>query len=166
MPRLPRARGNTLLVAMIMLAVLSAVGAASVMLASQERSNASAASRVDFLNACANAAQAKIWAEMSQYGMGYLGNAVSVSPMTLPDGTTLVGPAHYDSQKPDKTWPQVKDVIFKVDIAAAGGAMNERDCTNGGCGIVPLGQTHGMTAVCFDRHGRAHEIELAVKFAL
>ncbi len=37
---------------------------------------------------------------------------------------------------------------------------------NGGCGIVPLGQTHGMTAVCFDRHGRAHEIELAVKFAL
>jgi len=162
----PSSRGNTLLVAMILLAVLSAIGAASVMLASQERNNASAATRLEFLNACANAAQAKIWAEMSQYGMGYLGNAVTVSPMTLPDGTVLVGPAHYDSQKPDKTWPQVKDVTFKVDVAAGAGAINERDCTNGGCGIVPLGQTHGMTAVCFDREGRAHEIELAVKFAL
>lgn len=165
MPR-PSARGNTLLVAMILLAVLSAVGAAAVLLASQERRNAYVATRVEFLNACANAAQAKIWAEMSQYGMGYLGNAVSVTPMTLPDGTTLVGPAHIDSQKPDGTWPLVKDVTFKVDMAAGGGAMNERDCTNGGCGILPLGQTHGMTAVCFDQQGRAHEIELSVKFAL
>ena len=166
MPRLPAARGNTLLVAMILLAVLSAVGAAAVTLSSQERNNATAASRVEFLNACANAAQAKIWAEMSQYGMGYLGNAVAVTPMPLPDGTTLVGPAHMDSKQADGTWPLVKDVTFKVDAAGTGGAMNERDCTNGGCGILPLGQTHGMTAVCFDRQGRAHEIELSVKFAL
>lgn len=166
MTRLPRPRGSTLIVAMILLAVLSAIGAAAVMLSSQERRNASAATRVEFLNACAHAAQAKIWAEMSQYGMSYLGNSVSVTPMPLPDGTVLVGPAHYDSKKSDGTWPVVKDVTFKVDMAAGGGAMNERDCTNGGCGILPLGQTHGMTAVCFDQQGRAHEIELAVKFAL
>jgi hypothetical protein len=165
MPRL-RARGNTLLVALILLAVLSAVAATAVTLSSQERTNAYAASRVEFLDACASAAQAKIWAEMSQYGMGYLGNAIAVTPMTLPDGTTIVGPAHLDSQKPDGTWPLVKDVTFKVDMAGGGGAMNERDCTNGGCGILPLGQTHGMTAVCFDREGRGHEIELSVKFAL
>lgn len=166
MPRPSASRGNTLLVAMILLAALSAVGAAAVMLSSQERTNAAAATRVEFLNACANAAQAKIWAEMSQYGMGYLGNAVAVTPMALPDGTTLVGPAHVDSKKADGTWPLVKDVTFKVDMAAGGGAMNERDCTNGGCGILPLGQTHGMTAVCFDRQGRGYEIELSVKFAL
>ena len=44
--------------------------------------------------------------------------------------------------------------------------MNERDCTNGGCGIVPLGQTHYVTVLCKDAFDRAHEVELAVKFAL
>ena len=163
---LPSPRGSALLVAMILLLVLSVIGAAAVRLSSQERNNAAAMTRVQFLNACANAAQAKIWAEMSQYGLGYLGSAVQVTPMTLPDGTTIVGPAHYDSKDASGNYPLVKDVTFKVETASTSGAMNERDCTNGGCGIVPLGQTNGMTALCTDAAGRSYEIELAVKFAL
>ena len=161
-------RGNTLLVAVVLLAVLSVVGAASVMLSSQERINASAKTRVDFLNACANAAQAKIWAEMGQYGLSYLGSTVSVTPMSLPDGTTVIGPAHYATADSHST-PQVNSVVFKVDTATAskpGASMNERDCTNGACGLMPLGSTYGMTAVCTDASGRAYEVELAVKFAL
>ena len=61
-------RGNTLLVAMILLTVLSLIGVASVRLSSEERNNAAAKSKVDFIEACANAAQAKIRAEMGSTG--------------------------------------------------------------------------------------------------
>jgi hypothetical protein len=151
--------------ALVLLGVLTVIGAASVLLASQERVNASSKSKIDFLNACANAAQAKIWAEMTQYGLSYLGSTVQVTPMNLPDGTTVVAPAHYGQL--DGTPPTVQSVTFKVESdSGEGNSMNERDCTNGACGLVPLGQTYGMTALCKDAAGREYEIELAVKFAL
>jgi hypothetical protein len=162
-PRHPR--GSALILAMILLGVLAIVGAASVMLSAQERMNAGATTRVEFLNACANAAQAKIWAEMAQYGLSYLGSTVRVSAMALPDGTTVLAPAHY-GQLSESTQPLVKDVSFSVKSSTGESAMNERDCTNGACGLVPLGQTWGVTALCVDLAGREYEVELAVKFAL
>lgn len=166
MPRpRPVSRGSALVLALVLLGVLTVIGAASVLLASQERVNASSKSKIDFLNACANAAQAKIWAEMTQYGLSYLGSTVQVTPMNLPDGTTVVAPAHYGQL--DGTPPTVQSVTFKVESdSGEGNSMNERDCTNGACGLVPLGQTYGMTALCKDAAGREYEIELAVKFAL
>jgi predicted membrane-bound mannosyltransferase len=158
-------RGSALLLALVLLGVLTVIGAASVMLASQERINAAAGNRLEFLNACANAAQAKIWAEMAQYGLSYMGSTVQVTPMTLPDGTTVIAPAHY-GQLSAASQPLVKDVTFTVKSDASGNAMNERDCTNGACGLVPLGSTYGVTALCIDRFDREFEIELAVKFAL
>jgi hypothetical protein len=151
--------------ALVLLGVLTVIGAASVLLASQERVNASSKSKIDFLNACANAAQAKIWAEMTQYGLSYLGSTVQVTPLHLPDGTVVVAPAHYGQL--DGAPPTVKSVTFKVESdSGEGNSMNERDCTNGACGLVPLGQTYGMTALCKDAAGREYEVELAIKFAL
>lgn len=158
-------RGNTLLVAMILLAVLSVIGATSVMLSSEERNNAAAKSKVDFIEACANAAQAKIWAEMGQYGMSYLGSTVTVTAADLPDGTRLVAPAHYGTVD-SATSALVKDVVFKVDTSSLEEtSMEERDRTNGGA-VMSVGSTWGITAVCRDPGGRAFEVELAVKFAL
>ena len=152
-----------MLVSLVLLLVLTSIGVAAVYLSSRERENAASVNKLEFLQACATAAQAKIWAEMSQYGLAYLGSAVQVSTMTLPDGTQFIAPAHYET--PGGPLPLVKDVTFKVETGA-GGVMNERDCTNGGCGVLPLGQTEYMTVLCVDRFNRAHEVELAVKFAM
>lgn len=158
-----RDAGSAMILSLVLLLVLTTIGVASVYLSSRERQNAAAVTKLQFLDACANAAQAKIWAEMSQYGLSYLGSAIQVTPMTLQDGTTFVAPAHY--QAPSDPLPLVSEVTFKVEDGSAG-VMNERDCTNGGCGIMPLGQTHYLTVLCRDRMNRAHEVELAVKFAL
>jgi hypothetical protein len=165
-PRLrPAPHGSALLLALVLLGVLTVIGAAAVLLSSQERLNASSATKVEFLNACANAAQAKIWAEMSQYGLGYLGSAVQVTATTLPDGTKVMAPAHY-GHIDAATAPLVSNVTFRAQSSASENILNERDCTNAACGLTPLGQTYGMTAVCKDAAGREFEIELAVKFGL
>jgi hypothetical protein len=150
---------------MVLLGVLTVVGAAAVMLSSRERSSAMAKTRLDSLNACANAAQAKIWAEMAQYGLGYLGSAVTVTPMDLPDGTRVVGPAHYGQHS--GTMPTVTSVTFRATLGEAEGSMDERDCTNSACGLG-LGRrtTYVVTALCRDQGGREYEVELALKFAL
>ncbi|HYD53571.1 MAG TPA: hypothetical protein VEA99_13130 [Gemmatimonadaceae bacterium] len=149
---------------MVLLLVLAAIAVATVSLSSQERTNAAAKVKVDFLEACANAAQAKIWAEMAQYGMGYLGSAVNVTSATLPDGTRIVAPAHASDANPSTNL--VKDVVFKHENSSGGGEVNERDCTNGACSLAGLGSTFELTAVCIDASGRRQELELSVKFAL
>lgn len=171
MPRTPsRPNGSALLLAILLLLVLSIIGAVAVSVASQERVNASAQARVEFLTACANAAQAKIWAEMAQFGLGYLGSTVTITPETLPDGTKIMAPAHYADFDPDATARLVKDVVLKHENSGGGtgasGSGEERDCTNGACGLVPLGSTYSMTAVCQDAAGRKYELELGIKFAL
>ncbi len=157
-------RGSALLLAIIMLLVLAAIATATIALSTQERTNAAAKAKTDFLAACANAAQAKIWAEMGQYGMGYLGSAVQVTRVTLPDGTILAAPAH--QRDDDPTTAVVKDVVFSHQLQGTTGDMSERDCTNRDCSGGGLGATYEMTAVCTDAAGRKQELELSVKFAL
>lgn len=161
-------RGSALILVMVMLLVMAVIAVATVSLSTQERTNAAAKAKVDFLEACAHAAQAKIWAEMSQYGMGYLGSAVTVTEATLPDGTRLIAPAH--SSDVDPFAHKVQDVVFEHTNNSGGGgfAIDERDATNrdfdgSGGGI---GSTFEMTAVCIDPSGRRQELELTVKFAL
>ncbi len=167
MVRNPRApRGAALPVAVILLAVLTAIAVAAVSLSTQERGNAVEDARSRFLQECANAAQAKLWAEMAQYGgTTYLGKEVAVTEIRLPDGTRIASPAHYDSRRADGTYPNVKDLVIKAQTEEAGGAT-EQDCTNAACGLVPLGSTHIVEAICVDAKGRALEIELGIKFAL
>jgi hypothetical protein len=153
---------------MVLLGALTVVGVAAVSLATRERSNAAAYARVDYALQCANAAQAKLWTEMAQSGMAYLGSGAAVSSLTLPDGTLIEAPAHYDSKKADGTMPAVKDVVVKVESATEG-TISERDCTNSACGLMPIGTTQIIFAHCrFEVGGRPleMEIELGIKFAL
>ncbi len=165
-PRTRSARGAALPLALILLGVLTAIAVAAVSLSSQERTNAADYSRVDFVNACANAAQAKLWAEVSYQSLAYFGSGLAVTSVSLPDGTRFTSPAHYDAGA-SGTMPIVKDVVLRVESSAGTGASaNERDCTNGACGLVPFGATQLVVAHCVDTRGRELELELGVKFAL
>jgi Tfp pilus assembly protein PilX len=164
--RTPRhERGSVLLTAMILLTVLMIIGVAAVRLASQERVNAAAKGKLEFSQSCANAAVAKIYAEMSNSGLGYLGGGLQVTAMPLPDGTTLTAPAHY-GQATGAAAPLVKDVTFRVESTTGSAQQAERDCTNKLCGPNDLGRTYNVTAHCKDAHGREAEVELALKFAI
>jgi hypothetical protein len=159
-----KARGAALPLAMILLAALTAIGVAAVSLATIERRNAAAYYHIDAVQECANAARAKIYAEMAQYGMAYLGASVAVTDIRLPDGTRVESPAHYDSRSGGVT-PIVKDVVVTMK-PMAGEAMAEQDCTNSACGIAPPGTINVVTAHCTDTQGREFEIEAGIKFAL
>lgn len=162
-PNARESRGAALPLALILLAVLTVIAVAAVSLSGQERVNAASYSRLDFVNECANAAQAKIWSELAYQGPGYFGAGIAISHVQLPDGTKLTSPAHYDST----STTLVKDVVLKVESSAGvGGDANERDCTNGACGLNPLGATQLIIAHCKDSKDRELEIELGVKFAL
>lgn len=157
-------RGAALPLALILLGVLTVVAMAAVSLSSRERVSAAAYSRIDFMTECANAAQAKLWAEMAYGGQAIFGSALQVTHVQLPDGTKITSPAHFDWKAGTTT---VKDVVLKVESSAGAGAdVNERDCTNSACGLMPLGATHLVVAHCVDRDDRELELELAIKFAL
>lgn len=158
------ARGAALPLSLILLAVLTVIAVAAVSLSGQERVNAASYSKLDFINECANAAQAKIWAEMAYQGTAYLSAPVAVTSVRLPGGSLITSPAHYDFQTNPRL---VKDVVLKVQSSSGvGGDVNERDCTNSACGLTPLGGTQMIMAHCVDQQGRALEIELGVRFAL
>ncbi len=159
------ARGAALPLALILLGVLTVIAVAAVSLSGQERVNAGSYSRIDFVNQCANAAQAKIWSELAA-NSGYLSAPVTVSYVKLKDGTKLTSPAHYDQSAS----ALVRDVVLQVQSGSGGaagtGPKGEQDCTNGKCGLVPLGSTQLIMAHCVDSRGRELEIELGIKFAL
>ncbi len=160
----PSERGAALPLAMIVLGVLTVVAVAAVSLSGQERVNAGAYSRIDFINECATAAQVKIWSELAYQGTGYMSSPVAVTSVKLPDGSLLTSPAHYDSTAGTTL---VKDVVLKVQASSGtGGDVNEADMTNRAGGLAPIGGTQLIIARCVDAHERALEIELAVKFAL
>jgi type II secretory pathway pseudopilin PulG len=162
-PRRPR--GNTLIVSMILLGVLSVIGVAAVSLSARERQNANAQKRYQTLIECANAAQAKIWAEVAHWGPGYLTSANPVTSITLPDGTKLTSPAHYLGD--GGSTPLVKDVVFTVPQGAGGGPNSEQDCTNQNCAMAAAGGApYGAVAHCVDANGREYEVELAFRLGL
>ncbi len=158
-------RGSALITAMVMLTVLTIVGVAAVSLSTQEQGNAAAKTRVDFVQACANAAQAKIWAEMSQAGLGYLTSNVTITPMGLPGSVTLV-PGHYDSEASTITVSQVTfgGASSAANVNAQSGV--DQDCTNRLCGLTnSSGGTRGIFVHCKDAKGREFEMEMAVQLA-
>ncbi len=163
MERAPDARphGAALPLALILLAVLTVIAVAAVSLSGQERINAGSYSRIDFVNECANAAQAKMWSELA-YSAGYLTAPVTVTSVRMKDGTKFTSPAHYD-QPPTAI---VKNVVLSVQSSSgAGASSSEQDCTNSACGLAPPGATQLVTAHCVDTRGRELEIEIGVRFA-
>ena len=152
-------RGNVLLVVVVLVAILSILGVTAVGLGARERINAAGKGKVEFDQACANAATAKIFAELAANGLGFLGNGgATVTKITLPDGS-VVQPGHIGSDL-----SKVSDVAFRV--VSSGGTQVERDCTNKLCGPSDLGHTYNVTAHCKDTSGRESEIEIALHFAI
>lgn len=169
-PRLRRARGNMLVVAMILLAVLSVVGVSAVMLSSEERRNASSKARRDALEACARAAQAQVWAEVAKYGPTYLkSGTLVVAPATLPGGVTVRAPAHYSDTTPDTGAVQVDSVVVQFDQGVSDGSLaTASDLTNRAVAIDQLGsgKAYRVVARCRDGKARELEVEFAMRFTL
>lgn len=161
-PQTPR--GAALPLALILLAVLTVVAVAAVSLSGQERVNAAAYSRVDFVNQCAHAAQAKMWSEIAVSGSVFLNQPLAVTEIALPDGSKLTSPAHYDTAVGTTL---VKDVVLTAKCGGGtGGEMAERDCTNNPCSPFAGGGCQTIGVRCVDPSGRTLELELGVRFAL
>jgi type II secretory pathway pseudopilin PulG len=149
---------------MILLVVLTVVGVAAVSASTRERSAAGAKSRHDRLLACARAAQAKIWAEIAMQGPGYLTGTSPVTAISLPDGTQLAAPSHYDTLVDGSI--QAGKVTLVIGDGANGGQLPPTaNLSNQGAVANPVGQVNRVTARCIDSFGRPFEVELAVRFA-
>jgi len=165
-PKTTSARGSTLLLAMVLLAVLSLVGVAAVSLASQERANVSAKARRDLQVACANAARMVIYAELAKHGSSYLSGTTAPPTVTLPDGTVL-SQAHYDTPAavtvqqitPERTLP------VSSDPKSAGTADLTNTFETKGSNPSTV-QGYEVVAKCADAKGRQLEVEFVVAFSL
>jgi hypothetical protein len=158
-------RGSTLLFALVLLGVLTALAVAAVSLGSRERANAASKVRLDQLQACAAAAEAQLWAELARFGTGYLGSERGVGAVTLPDGRRLAAPAHYGTNLDGSV--RVRDITMTVKDGAGGSSATRRaDRTNTIVWKSMGGDPTRVTATCIDRDGREFEVELAVRFAL
>lgn len=159
-----RSGGSVLLLAIILLLILTVLGVGVVRMSSKERTGALTKSKYDRLVACAHAAQAKIWAEVAMYGPGYLTGTQAVTAITLPDGSSLAAPAHYDT--PVDGSVAVKDVTLVIADGASGSSLPAAsDRSNAGGATVPTGQANRVVARCTDAFGRTFEVELGVRFA-
>jgi len=165
MPRNQQTRqtGGALLLTVILIAVLTILGVGAIAASSRERENAFAKSKYDRVVACARAAQAKIWAEIAVFGPGYLTSTRGITEVTLPDGTRLAAPAHYDTAAN----VEVQKVTLVVPEGAGGQQMPKAaNLSNSGGATVPIGTVNRVVARCIDAFGRPYEVELAVRFAL
>ncbi len=164
--RIPPARGSTLIVALILLAVLSVLGVAAVSLASRERQHAAGKARVDALLACAQAARAQVWAEVARYGPGYFTSARALdAPIDLSGYGHLAAPAHYDST----TAMHVDQVVAAFDKGTSDGAPAPMvNLTNGAPGGESLlgGRAYRITARCTNSRENSFEVEFSMRFAL
>lgn len=162
--RAPAPRGNTLIIAMIMLTVLSIIGVAAVSLSTQERRNAGAAKEQDAAVLCANAAQAKLWAEISARGTGYLSktNTMTVTSIKLIDGRQLWAPAHFGST----TTTPVGSGVGTGSAGSSTGLATDVNVSNTMLGGTGSGAGTWFTARCVDDNGREHEVEFGFRFAL
>ena len=163
------------LIAMILLAVLSVLGVSAVTLSSEERRNAAAKARHDALQACARAAQARIWAEVARYGPTYLKSGVLVAtPESLPGGMSARAPAHYSSSTTNATPDDgsaiaVNSVVVQFDQGVSDGSLaTASDLTNRAVAIDQLGsgKAYRIVARCKDSKGRELEAEFSMRFTL
>lgn len=162
----PPARGSTLVISLILLAVLAALGVAAVSLGSRERQHAAGKARVDALLSCAQAARAQVWAEVARHGPGYFGSTRALDqPIDLAGYGQLAAPAHYDST----TSMHVDDVVAAFAKGASDGAPAPIvDLTNGAPGGDSLlgGNVYRISARCTDSRGNSYEVEFSMRFAL
>lgn len=165
MPPRAHPRGTTLILAMILLAILAAIGVAAVRLGSQERVNASAKGRRDMLVACAHAARIRLFEMLDAKGPGYMQSTEIPASITLPDGTELTAPAVPTGSPKDGG--TVVDIVELRQLLTAK-ATATRDLTNTMIDPRALSNSlgYGILARCRDSKGRELLAEFQIKFAL
>ena len=146
---------------MILLTVLTVAAIAAISLTSRERDNAAAQSRYQRLVECASAAQSMIWAQLARYGTSYIGSSLPVGVVTLPDGTQLAAPVHYD-QNPATTFANVS---YSVQGGGGGDQTRDEDCTNRLCGQRGSGNPVVIVARCTDASSQQRQFEVELTFA-
>lgn len=159
---LPPPRGSALLITVMLLMVLGVAGVAVLSLTSRDRRNASAQARYQALVECGSAAQAVIWAQLARHGTRYIGSKLPVGVLTMPDGTQLAAPIHYDRATSDS----FADVSYTVVSGGGGAALADVDCSNRLCGQTGGGGPVVIMARCTDPRSRQYEVELSFAFAL
>jgi hypothetical protein len=117
------------------------------------------------MQACANAAAAKIWRELGVAGTasGLLNSDATVTSIRLADGTLLTAPAHYDQG----ATASIKSVV--TTSKTGGGNFStggERNRTNVFRSFSPTTGVQFFGVLCTDSMGRQLELELGMKFAL
>jgi Tfp pilus assembly protein PilX len=153
----PPERGSTLVLAMVLLAVLTAIGVAAVALSSQERASAGLKTGRDRLQSCAVAAQGAIWAEMLKYGPSFLpASGAPVPEITLSDGTRLRA-GHYGD-----TGTVVIDTAVRTVPCKDSKTEEYVDLTNRDSAFLRGGQCFAITARCVDPQGRELEVEFGM----
>lgn len=156
--RTPTARGSTLVLAMVLLAVLTVIGVAAVAISSQERTNAGIKTGRDRLVACAAAAQAVVWAEMLKYGPTFLpASGAAVPDITLPDGTRYRA-GHYG----ENAGAVVVDTAVRTVPCKEGKSEEYVDLTNRDSAFMQGGNCYAITARCIDSQQRELEVEFGI----
>jgi Tfp pilus assembly protein PilX len=154
-PRHRSARGSTLILVVVLLMVLAVIGVAAVSLGSQERGNASSKTQRDRLYACASAARMQIWAELARYGRGYFDSTNTPASLTLPDGTVLTAPSHYDTA----ATVQVSSIVLKNTVKTSSSPV-ATDLTNAFNFMQGLNTATGYTVVAKCKDAQDHELEV------
>jgi hypothetical protein len=162
-----RQRGSGLILAIIVLAVLAMLAAAALQIAQQEAATVSRHINYAMLVSCAEAAQAKLWAEYAKYN-----TTTPVMPTVIPG--TGIGPGtgtalqlgHYEANPSLTTSVTFDEGAMKpLDPNVISGGLRELDQTNTFRKGL-LGQPFQIVAHCFDDRGRQYEVELLVRFGL
>lgn len=158
-------RGSTLLLTVVLLVVLTVMGVAAIRLGTQERTNAAAKEKRDYLVACANAARLQVWAELSKRGADYLAAAELPGKIVLADGTELEAPSAPTGSA--KAGSYVMDLV-EVKTMLTTKVTASVDMTNRMVNPQDLNRSAGnvILARCRDPKGRELYVEFTTKFAL
>ncbi len=144
--------------------MLALIGAATVSLGSQERTNSSAKGTRDRMAACANAARLVVWAELARFGSARLRTSLAETRVTLSNGTALSAPAHYAASAASDPLQVIELRRFVVPLqGSAAGAADAVALTNTVLPGTAVGgnatTAYAFVARCRDRDGRETEVE-------
>lgn len=158
----PNARGSSLLVALIALAVLSIVAVGAIAFTGQNREGSAVMARGERSSACADAARKYLLSKLRLYG-------VAVASLTLDD--TL--PDDPVAARRSRVTTGHYDIAAGVDatgIASAGSVGFSRDQTRNVANVIAAstlgGTPYRVVVKCRDSAGREEEVELAFRYGL
>lgn len=154
-------RGSALILVIIVSSLLALMGVAALRLSAQESVEVNRKIDQQILQACATAAQKKIWAEYALYG----GSSASIAPTVVPGTNTRLSIGHFDADVGGVSVAFDDKTMKPLESNAASGGLQEMDQSNTFRKGL-LGQPYMIFAHCTDGRGRQYEVELLVRFGI